>query len=119
MNEAFPCDFCGKPSTNDLELRGSYYAWCDAPSCKSEMTDLTLVSPAYCPPEWAEGKTYTLDADQAKKFSEWTETLPDANVGAIGGRYTFSFCGTGLGIVTKVTDAITKQECDLTDYDSW
>lgn len=62
---------------------------------------------------------FMLADEEAEKFSEWTKTLPKANCGAIGGRFTWSFCNTSLGTVKKVTDGITKQELDLTDYDSW
>lgn len=39
--------------------------------------------------------------------------------GAIGGQFTFSFTHTSLGDVTKVKDAVTGEELDLSDYDSW
>lgn len=39
--------------------------------------------------------------------------------GAIGGSLTFMFTPTGLGVVTKVRDAFTGQELDLSDYGDW
>lgn len=39
--------------------------------------------------------------------------------GAIGGGYTFQFTGTGLGTVCKVTESITGEVLDLSDYDDW
>ena len=39
--------------------------------------------------------------------------------GAIGGSLTFMFTPTGLGVVTKVRDAFTQQEIDLSDYGYW
>lgn len=40
-------------------------------------------------------------------------------VGAAGGQFTFSFTHTSLGDVAKVKDAVTGEELDLSDYDSW
>lgn len=39
--------------------------------------------------------------------------------GAIGGELTYSFTPTSLGTVEKVFHSGTKQELDVTDYDSW
>jgi hypothetical protein len=39
--------------------------------------------------------------------------------GAIGGGETFSISGTSLGKVVKVTEEITGETIDLTDYESW
>ena len=39
--------------------------------------------------------------------------------GAIGGRFTFEFTPTGIGMAIKIKDKITKQDLDLTDYESW
>ena len=39
--------------------------------------------------------------------------------GAIGGGLTFSFTPTGIGTVVRVTEAITGEVLDLTDYDMW
>lgn len=41
------------------------------------------------------------------------------NIGAIGGAYTYSFTPTALGTIIKVSNAVTKQEIDLTDYESF
>jgi hypothetical protein len=39
--------------------------------------------------------------------------------GASGGAYTYSFTPTTLGIVFSVTNNITKETIDLTEYDMW
>lgn len=39
--------------------------------------------------------------------------------GAIGGRYTFSFTPVGVGLIIKVSNGLTEDTIDLTDYDSW
>lgn len=39
--------------------------------------------------------------------------------GAIGGALTYSFTPTSIGTVEKVFHSGTKQELDVTDYDSW
>ena len=63
---------------------------------------------------------FSLDKDQQKKLDEWmAEKDADRYCGAIGGRYTYSFCDTNLGQVVKVTDDLTNTTIDLTDYDSW
>lgn len=47
----------------------------------------------------------------------WEEGFPYG--GAIGGSLTFMFTPTGLGVVTRVRDAFTHQELDLSDYEDW
>lgn len=39
--------------------------------------------------------------------------------GASGGGLTFSFTPTSLGCVVKVTEALTGEELDITDYEDW
>lgn len=76
---------------------------------------------AYCCPS-LNGKImfdFKLTKDQITKFIEWSSKHEDAYGGAIGGRYTFSFTPTSLGLVTKVKDDISGEEIDLTDYNMW
>lgn len=56
---------------------------------------------------------------QALKWMSDQEKTKPAKTGAIGGRFTFSFTETSLGTVEKVTDEVTKEVLDLTDYGSW
>ena len=51
-----------------------------------------------------------------KEQSVKTENMP---TGAIGGVYTYEFTPTGIGLVIKVRNNLTKDILDLSDYDSW
>lgn len=62
---------------------------------------------------------FKLETEELKKLNEWIKKLPKASSGAIGGRLTYSFTPTSLGMVIKVTDEISKQTIDLSDYDRW
>ncbi len=62
---------------------------------------------------------FSLDKAQAAKMTEWANKHKKVYTGAIGGRYTYSFTPTSIGLVVKVKDAITGEEIDLTDYDMW
>jgi hypothetical protein len=64
--------------------------------------------------------SFTLTTAQAKKLNAWQkrhkhakETQP-----AIGGKLTYSFTPTGVGVVMAVTCACGKT-LDFSDYDSW
>lgn len=59
--------------------------------------------------------------EQFKKCQEKQNLdSPDLlNTGAIGGLYTYSFTPTTIGIVIKITNNITGDILDLSDYDSW
>lgn len=79
--------------------------------------------------------TYTLDADQQKKFAAWQAeqdalllAKPQTDeqkrygpgyVGAIGGRHTWCYTPTGLGEILVIKDNATGNEINLTDFDSW
>lgn len=39
--------------------------------------------------------------------------------GAIGGQFTWSFTPTTIGLIVHVTDNVSKEFADLTDYDSF
>ena len=47
------------------------------------------------------------------------ECTPAVVVGAIGGRFTYSFTPTGLGMIVEVVDGISGKSIDLTEYDLW
>lgn len=55
------------------------------------------------------------------KFAEWKidclAKVEDPT--AIGGRFTYSFTPTSLGIVISVRDDCTKDEINLTEYHLW
>jgi hypothetical protein len=66
--------------------------------------------------------TFTITDEQEKKIEEWLETLkPLMNTysGPIGGRLSYRFTPTSLGIAVYVKDCMSDQELNLTDYDSW
>ena len=62
---------------------------------------------------------FSLDENEQKKLNEWMANKSKKYVGAIGGRFTYSFTPTSLGCVVKVRDDIDKDEIDLTYYLSW
>lgn len=73
---------------------------------------------------------FSLDDDQTIKLIEWefehtktcsmydngTQVSPPC--GAIGGRLSYTFNPTGLGVITTVKCAC-GEKLDLTDYDCW
>jgi len=63
---------------------------------------------------------FDFDPEQLKKLSAWIGTKDlDEYSGASGGRFTYQFTPTSLGMVSKVIDNLKKDEIDLTDYTSW
>ena len=62
---------------------------------------------------------FNLDLKESEKLEQWLKTLPEGAEGAIGGRITYLFTPTNLGVVIKVRDEISKQEIDLTNYEAW
>jgi hypothetical protein len=64
---------------------------------------------------------FDLSKKQLAELAKWQVELErdEAPTGAIGGRYTYSFTPTSIGIVSKVKDEVTGDVLDLTDYDMW
>lgn len=62
--------------------------------------------------------TFGLTRDQSSQFAEWSKHHTSSG-DALGTQYTFSFTPTGLGTVAEVTNLITNETLDLTDYKSW
>lgn len=58
---------------------------------------------------------FSLSESQIKKLNEWSKTLPDAYTGAVGGRFTYSFTPTSIGVFITAQDCITKKELDLSE----
>lgn len=55
---------------------------------------------------------------QVEKIKKEHRCQYDKNVGAIGGRFTYSFTPTAIGTIEKLICACGK-EFDLTDYTDW
>lgn len=80
---------------------------------------------------------FTLDEKQLERLYVWQDEIyekafnsqsdlpPGLSMkgapyyGVIGGGLTYKFTPTSLGIIVKVQEAVTGEEIDLTDYDSW
>lgn len=62
---------------------------------------------------------FTLSKYQKEKLAAWVRSLPPANIGASGGRLSYTFTPTALGTIVNVKDDCTSACIDLTDYDSW
>lgn len=65
---------------------------------------------------------FFLDPKQQQQAQEWIDnqlkTKPHPE-GAAGGRFTFSFTPTNLGVTETITDQCTKEVLDLTDYSGY
>lgn len=68
---------------------------------------------------------FDLNDDQVHNFNVWLlehdkkcKYAHSENCGAIGGRLTYKFTPTSLGIITTV-DCVCGDKCELTDFDNW
>lgn len=63
--------------------------------------------------------SFQLTESEQKKLDDWLATKNlDKYGGAIGGRFTYSFTPTSLGVIIKVSDSLEQKDTiDLTDYD--
>ena len=67
---------------------------------------------------------FEVTAEQKQKFVVWKKERENdgANAGAIGGRFTFTFTPTSIGIIVAVKDCLGPAEgnqIDLTNYDEF
>ena len=62
---------------------------------------------------------FELTDEQVEKFNEWKATHKKVYGGAIGGRYSFEFAPSSIGVFIFVEDAVTKERLDLNDYNSF
>lgn len=62
---------------------------------------------------------FELTEVQEQKIAEWVKTQEVVYTGPVGGRYTYQFTPTSIGVVVKVRDCVTKTELDITDYDAF
>jgi len=88
------------------------------------------------------GEKFELTEEQIKQFDEWAIGVEQRAAtiqfehaqqngwgfhypvklpyyGAIGVGYSFTFTPTGIGMACTVTESITGESINLTDYDSW
>jgi hypothetical protein len=65
---------------------------------------------------------FILSPEELKRIKEWDDShkckITNKYVGAVGGRLTYSFTPTGMGMITIVKCACGKK-LDLTDCSSW
>ncbi len=65
---------------------------------------------------------FELTEEDEKKYRTWLKEHKKVcsvkNAGAIGGRITFQFTPTSLGVITVVT-CICGEELILTDFEGW
>lgn len=65
---------------------------------------------------------FKLTDDEVIKYQDWlkehNKKCPISYEGAIGGKITFQFTTTGIGLIIKVICSC-GEELDLTDIDSW
>jgi len=63
---------------------------------------------------------FTLTPEQVQRIEAWKDEHNRGKYsGAIGGRYTYSFTPTSLGVIVKVRDNLINEELDVTEYDEW
>lgn len=61
--------------------------------------------------------TFTITEEQARKAAEWMKERKVKQQGAIGGQFTFEFTNTSIGQIQRVSDCVSKETLDLTEYD--
>lgn len=62
---------------------------------------------------------HMLSDSQLETLKKWKDSHEKVYTGAIGGRYTWCFTPNNIGCVITVVDCVTKEELDLTDYNSF
>ncbi len=65
---------------------------------------------------------FEITPEEQKQIDAWYQKLVENSTlyyGAAGGGLTYSFHPTSIGVVTVVKEALTGEELNLTDYDSW
>ena len=63
-------------------------------------------------------KMFTLSEEQNKKVKDFIDKNKKYS-GAIGGQFTWSFTPTSIGMVIQITDNISKEVLDVSNYDEW
>ena len=53
---------------------------------------------------------FPISEEEDKKIKEWIEKRPKCNEGAIGGRYTYQFTPTSIGVIGTIIDGMTGEK---------
>ena len=53
---------------------------------------------------------FPISEEEGKKIQEWIAKRPEFNEGAIGGRYTYQFTPTSIGVIGTIIDDMTKEK---------
>lgn len=61
---------------------------------------------------------FELSPAEIEQYNEWHHHGCDAEAGAIGGRISFEFTPTGLGMITEVK-CLCGKTLNLTDFEAW
>lgn len=56
--------------------------------------------------------------EQDKKVAE-RQNRPHAYYGCSGGAYTYHFTPTSIGLCVEVSNGLTEEEINLTEYEDW
>jgi hypothetical protein len=68
----------------------------------------------------SETKTqFALTWEQEQVANTWIETRNKEDCGPIGGRWSYRFTPTSIGMMIALVDNATSEELDLTDYDAF
>ena len=62
---------------------------------------------------------FKLTKEQDALIDKWLEEKQPEYCGAIGGRFTYQFTPTSLGINVVVIDNFDKTQIDVSDYENW
>jgi hypothetical protein len=62
---------------------------------------------------------FKIDDITLDKINKWIKTLPENPSGAIGGRFSYIFTMTSLGLIIQVQDNTSEEKKDFTDYSEW
>lgn len=53
---------------------------------------------------------FPISEEEDKKIKEWIEKRPKCNEGAVGGRYTYKFTPTSIGVIGTIIDGMTGEK---------
>ena len=68
---------------------------------------------------------FSISEEEQQAIHNWIEKHREDHkvglfaTGAIGGRWTYEFTPTGLGVITIIRCNLCKAEKNVTDFDSW